>query len=270
MLVSISHTTRYVYDDNSRYTVQSYRLTPPSFRGQRVLSWKISAPGIETATRFFDAFHNIGHLICIRGDHTAIEIRAEGLVETEDRAGIVRGLTEVVPTRVFLRETDKTVADASLRALGAKVRSSGTIIDGLHTLMHTVRDEVDYEVGVTGAHTSAIDAYNDKRGVCQDHAHIFIAAARSAGVPARYVNGYFLCDSDAPSEAHHAWAEAYVDGLGWVGFDPANRMCPTDRYVRLACGLDAVSAAPIRGNRRGGAKEALDVLVEVQQANSQQ
>lgn len=270
MLVSISHTTRYVYEEKSRYTVQSYRLTPPSFGGQRVLSWSISAPGIETSTRFFDAFHNIGHLICITGDHSTIEVRAEGLVETEDRAGIVRGLTEVVPTRVFLRETDKTAPDDRLRAMGEKIRDASTIIDGLHTLMHTVRDEVDYEVGVTGAHTSAIEAFTAKRGVCQDHAHIFIAAARSAGVPARYVNGYFLCDSDAPSEAHHAWAEAFVEGLGWVGFDPANRMCPTDRYVRLACGLDAVSAAPIRGNRRGGAKEALDVLVEVQQASSQQ
>lgn len=269
MLVSISHVSRYAYDDTARYTVQSLRLTPPSFAGQRVLSWTIKAPGIETATRFYDAFHNIAHLTSITGEHTAIECRAEGLVETEDRAGIVRGLTEVVPTRVFLRGTEKTLADDAIREL-AKVVSGGSLIDGLHTLMHTVRDKVEYEIGVTGAHTSAAEALHSGKGVCQDHAHVFIAAARCAGVPARYVNGYFLCDSDVPSEAHHAWAEAFVEGLGWVGFDPANRTCPTDRYVRLASGLDAISAAPIRGNRRGGAKEALDVLVEVQQANSQQ
>lgn len=269
MLVSICHVTRYVYDDTARYTVQSLRLTPPNFYGQRVLNWKVTAPGIETATRFYDAFHNISHLTSVTGAHGAVECRAEGLVETEDRSGIVRGLTEVVPTRVFLRATDKTMANEEIRALGESTKANSGI-DGLHALMHAVRDAVDYQIGVTDAHTSAIEALRDRRGVCQDHAHIFIAAARAAGVPARYVNGYFLCDSEAPSEAHHAWAEAFVDGLGWVGFDPANRMCPTDRYVRLACGLDATTAAPIRGNRRGGANEALDVHVEVQQASSQQ
>ena len=76
--------------------------------------------------------------------------------------------------------------------------------------------------------------------------------------------------SDEPSEAHHAWGEVWMDGLGWVGFDPANRTCPTDAYVRLATGLDSASAAPIRGTRLGGAYEALDVIVEVQQQNSQQ
>jgi transglutaminase-like putative cysteine protease len=89
-------------------------------------------------------------------------------------------------------------------------------------------------------------------------------------IPARYVCGYFLAGTLAPSEAHHAWAEAWVDGLGWVGFDPANGMCPTERYVRLACGLDSSSAAPIRGTRRGGIEEVLDVVVEVQQQSAQQ
>jgi transglutaminase-like putative cysteine protease len=99
---------------------------------------------------------------------------------------------------------------------------------------------------------------------------VFISAARVLGVPARYVNGYFLSGTLAPSEAHHAWAEAWVDALGWVGFDPANGMCPTERYVRLACGLDAGTAAPIRGAQRGGESEALDVRVEVEQQDAQQ
>lgn len=269
MQVSISHVSRYVYNDVARYTVQSLRLTPPSFAGQRVLSWRITAPGIETATSFVDAFSNLAHLISITGKHTEIVCRAEGMVETEDRAGIVRGLPEIAPVRVYLRETEITTPDESIRELGA-LAQKGTPIDGLHALMHTVRDKIEYTIGVTGAHTSAAEALVDGRGVCQDHAHVFIAAARSIGVPARYVNGYFYSEGGEASEAHHAWAEAWVDGLGWVGFDPANRMCPTDHYVRLATGLDATSAAPIRGNRRGGTNEALDVLVEVQQANSQQ
>ena len=127
-----------------------------------------------------------------------------------------------------------------------------------------------YVVGATHVHTSAAEALKDGEGVCQDHAHIFISAARVMGLPARYVNGYFLTDSDEPAEAHHAWAEVWMGGLGWLGFDPANRLCPTDRYVRLACGLDSASAAPIRGTRRGGVEEALDVTVEVQQQSAQQ
>lgn len=269
MLVKISHVSRYAYASTARYTVQSLRLTPPSFAGQTVQSWRIVAPGIETATRFEDAFGNIAHLTSITGAHDSIECRAEGMVETEDRAGMVRGLPEIAPVRVFLRETDRTAPDDAIRDLSEIVRK-GSQIDGLHALMHTVRDKVAYEIGATHAHTSAAEALADGRGVCQDHAHIFIAAARAADIPARYVNGYFLAGGDEVSEAHHAWAEAYVDALGWVGFDPANRMCPTDSYVRLATGLDAPSAAPIRGNRQGGANEALDVLVEVQQANSQQ
>jgi len=137
-------------------------------------------------------------------------------------------------------------------------------------LMATVRDRIAYEVGATGAHTLAAEALAEGRGVCQDHAHVFIAAARSADVPARYVNGYLHLPAAARAEAHHAWAEAWIDDLGWVGFDPANGICPNEHYVRLACGLDAASAAPIRGSRRGGANETLDVSVEVQQASSQQ
>ncbi len=110
--------------------------------------------------------------------------------------------------------------------------------------------------------------------MCQDHAHIFIAAARTLGIPARYVTGYLLMedtsDGAGPAEAHHAWAEAWVESLGWVGFDVANRICPTERYVRLAAGLDAGYAAPIVGSRRGGADEKLDVSVAVQQQQSAQ
>jgi transglutaminase-like putative cysteine protease len=133
-----------------------------------------------------------------------------------------------------------------------------------------VRDRVEYVAGVTDAHTGAAEALADGKGVCQDHAHIFISAVRTLGIPARYVTGYLVLDAPSASEAHHAWAEAWVEGLGWVGFDVANRICPTERYVRLAAGLDAGYAAPIIGSRRGGSTEKLDVSVEVQQQSAQQ
>ncbi len=269
MLIEISHTTQYHYGEPARYLVQSLRLLPPSFDGQTVIEWEVTAPGIESSKVFYDAFGNAVRLAAVAGPKDMITIEARGLVETEDRVGIVRGLYDPAPVRTFLRETSRTAADDAIRLL-ARQSERRDRLETLHTLMDKVRDAIDYELGATHAHTSAAEALADRRGVCQDHAQVFISAARVLGIPARYVNGYFLSGTEAPSEAHHAWAEAWIEGLGWVGFDPANGMSPTDRYVRLACGLDAAMAAPIRGTQRGGSREALDVLVEVQQHMAQQ
>lgn len=269
MLLSIKHRTTYRYDTEANYAIETLRLTPPTFDGQKVVSWSIAAPGIESAARFRDGFGNMCHLTALDKRHDSITIEACGVVETIDRIGVARGLPEPTPIRVYLRATPRTAADEAIKDL-AKASKGGCRLDQLHRLMRAVRDAVAYEVGATTPHTSAADALADGKGVCQDHAHIFIAAARVLGIPARYVNGYFLAGTPDPSDAHHAWAEAWVDGLGWVGFDPANLICPTESYVRLATGLDAQTAAPIRGTRRGGENETLDVIVEVQQQSAQQ
>lgn len=269
MLIEVRHSTVYSYETVARYAIQSLRLTPPDFDGQKVMSWSLTAPGLDQACQFRDSFGNWVHLASIAAPHDGITIEASGVIETTDRNGIVRGVPEVAPLRVFLRETATTAPDPAIRNL-ARAYQHRDRLDKLHGLMNAIRDAVKYEIGQTHEHTSAAEALADGKGVCQDHAHVFISAARVLGVPARYVNGYFLSGTLAPAEAHHAWAEAWVDGLGWVGFDPANGMCPTERYVRLACGLDAASAAPIRGTQRGGEKEALDVRVEVQQQSAQQ
>jgi transglutaminase-like putative cysteine protease len=269
VLVSISHVTRYSLAAPAQYSIQSLRLTPPSFEGQQVVSWSIEMPRIEGAVRFRDCFGNMAHQVVIPELHQQIEIVARGTVETRDCAGFVRGLIEVGPSSVYKRETPTTAPDEGIEALSASVAEEDAIAS-MHKLMDAVHERVDYVIGVTHPHTSAAEALQAGQGVCQDHAHIFISAARVMGLPARYVNGYFLTEDDEPAEAHHAWAEVWIKGLGWLGFDPANQVCPTDRYVRLACGLDSASAAPIRGTRRGGAEEVLDVVVEVQQQGSQQ
>jgi len=269
MLLSILHVTRYTYATPSRYAILALRLTPPSFEGQQVVDWQIRTAGIDAVQPFRDGFGNLVHLVTDATEHSETLIIAKGVVETRDTSGIVSGLREQAPARVFLRETPATTIDDSIRDI-ARSAGGGKDIGGLHALMHAVRDAVDYETGQTGAETTASEALLKKKGVCQDHAHIFIAASRSIGVPARYVSGYLLAGSDGPYEANHAWAEACVDGLGWVGFDIANRICPTESYVRLATGLDARSAAPVRGTRHGTAHENLDVIAEVQQQISQQ
>jgi transglutaminase-like putative cysteine protease len=269
VLVSIGHVTRYTYASPASYSIHTLRLTPPTFGGQRVLAWRVEMPEIDKAVRFRDSFGNVSHLVSIPQPHSEITIIARGTVETLDKAGFVRGVAEVSPTQVFRRETPKTAPDNAIRRLVADLKAPDRI-DRLHELMQVIAERVKYTVGVTNPHTSAAEALTDGRGVCQDHAHVFITAARIMGFPARYVSGYFVTGEEYGSEAQHAWAEVFIEGLGWLGFDPANQLCPTDRYVRLACGLDAASAAPITGNRRGGCDEVLDVFVEVQQQSSAQ
>jgi transglutaminase-like putative cysteine protease len=270
MLISVRHVTRYVYAETVSYAVQSLRLTPAPFKSQRVVEWQVRVMGATAPPlEFRDGFGNTVQLVTLSTPHSELTIDASGVVETESCNGVVAGLARSIPPRVFLKETPQTRPDAAIRALAQSAAGTGTI-ETLHALSAAVRDKVEYVAGATDAHTSAAEALGDGKGVCQDHAHIFISAARTLGIPARYVTGYLLLDDQDPANANHAWAEAYVEALGWVGFDIANRVCPTDRYVRLACGLDAGYATPIAGSRRGGAGESLNVCVAVQQQSAQQ
>jgi transglutaminase-like putative cysteine protease len=270
MLINVRHVTRYVYAEPVSYTVQSLRLTPAPFKGQRIIDWQVRVTGCPSPLEFRDGFGNTVQLITVATPHRELTVEAGGTVESEDCNGIVAGLGKSVPPRVFLKETPQTRPDAAIRALGASVAAGAASVERLHALAAAVRDRVEYVKGATDAHTGAAEALGDGKGVCQDHAHIFISAARTLGIPARYVTGYLVLEGPEPASANHAWAEAYVEALGWVGFDIANRICPTDRYVRLACGLDAGYAAPIAGSRRGGVGESLNVCVAVQQQSAQQ
>ncbi len=119
--------------------------------------------------------------------------------------------------------------------------------------------------GMPGA-ANAADAFARQHGTPGDLSHVFVGAARSLGIPARYVAGYYRRgDGATPQQAGHAWTEAFVPDLGWVGFDPANGICPTDAHVRVAIGLDALGAAPVCGTRYGPGTEALEVAIKVGQ-----
>jgi transglutaminase-like putative cysteine protease len=269
MLITVRHITRYIYDEPVGYTVQRLRLTPLSFTGQQVANWRVHVAGCGKPLQFMDGFGNVVELATIHGRHRELVVEASGVVETRNCNGVVSGLPKAAPVRVYLRETEQTQPDDAIRAL-APVGAEGERLDQLHTLARLVRERIAYVPGATDAHTGAAEALADGKGVCQDHAHVFISAARTLGVPARYVTGYLLIDGEEEADAHHAWAEAWVEPLGWVGFDVSNGICPTERYVRLAVGLDATYAAPIVGSRRGGASEQLKVSVAVQQQIAQQ
>jgi len=270
MRLTVRHKTHYRYDAPLANAMQQIRLTPKTGPAQTVIDWKIDAPGMDRATAYEDAFGNLGHMVAAHGMSEEVDITASGTVDTFDVHGVIgfeNGTSS--PPRIFPRFTPQTRANQAIRRLAATAEKDD-LISGLHELMHSIRDKVDYKVGVTETHATAVSALANGEGVCQDHAHIFIAACRSIDVPARYISGYLLLEDEQSSEAHHAWAEAFVPDLGWVGFDISNAICPTDRYIRLTTGLDSRSAAPIRGIRFGGQEENMDVEVDVEQATRQQ
>lgn len=269
MRVAIRHTTHYTYDAAASFAVQRLRLTPRDNRAQTVRSWSIETKGIEHAADYLDGYGNQVHLVTHCKPYGELTITASGEVETSDTGGVVGNLGEVAHPAVFLRSTPLTAMSPEIAALADEC-AEGTTLSRLHRLLETVARRVVFDTDATGSATTAAEALSAGHGVCQDHAHIFIAAARHLAVPARYVTGYLYLDGENSAVAHHAWAEAHVAGLGWIGFDAANDICPTDRYVRLACGFDAPSAAPIAGTRRGGGRETLAVGVIVQQQQQQQ
>lgn len=266
MLLAIRHTTRYRYDAPGMLAVQRLRLTPPDTRAQRVVDWRIEAPGIDQAASYVDGFGNIVQLIATEVADAELAITAAGTVETSDCGGVAGIRGEPAMAQVFLRETALTRPGAAIERFAARLRGDDDLAT-LHNILTAIAERIAYDTDATQAGTTAAHAFTAGRGVCQDHAHIFIAAARCLDIPARYVTGYMHVEGEVQAEAHHAWAEACVPELGWVGFDPANGVSPTERYVRLACGFDAPSAAPIVGARSGGGNEDLrvDVVVEQQQ-----
>lgn len=274
MRIAISHATTYHYDGALVHAVQALRLTPPDGAGQRVRSWQIMAPGMDTAASYTDAFGNLVHIAASRGGSQSFQVMAQGVVDTSDTGGVAGHTGEAATPDVFCRVTPATAASEAITALARAVQSPDRL-DTLHRLMAAVHESVAYVADATTPQTTAAAAFADRRGVCQDYAHIMIAAARALSVPARYVTGYLLmadtaaasaeaaADPTTASVAHHAWAEAWVEGLGWVGFDAANAQCPTEHYVRLAIGLDAAAAAPVRGVRQGTGRESMEVVVDV-------
>lgn len=264
MRLKITHRTEYRYDAPVSYALQRLRLTPYTGGTQEVLSWNLAIEGARQELRFTDHFGNETVLASVQGEPHAISIVAMGEVATRDTSGVTGPHRGFAPLWLFLHETPLTVAGEGVAAL-ADGNEGATGLDRLHALMQAVADKVKYVVGSTDVGTPAEEALARGSGVCQDHAHVFIAAARKLGIPARYVSGYLLTGDSSEQAASHAWAEAHVEGLGWVGFDPANLVCPDDRYVRLATGRDYGDARPVSGIRLGQGDEALAVSVTVEQ-----
>jgi transglutaminase-like putative cysteine protease len=272
MRLHIAHVTSYRYARPAMSAIQMLRLTPRNHDSQYVARWRIEVSADCWLHQHEDAFGNITHAFTADGPFAELTVAVEGEVATRDTQGITQGTVERFPPSLYLRETALTGADADIADFAATcAEASGhDTLKVLHTLVERLHEEISYDPDPTHTATSAAEAFALKRGVCQDLTHVFIAAARNLGIPARYVGGYFhRVDGRNEQEGGHAWAEAFVPELGWVAFDPANGICATDAHVRVAVGLDYLGAAPLRGTRYGGNGEELAVNVRIGQAMQQ-
>jgi len=265
MRIRIDHRTTYRYAAPASSLVQALRVTPADHAGQHVTAWRVDADIDGSFHDSRDAFGNRVTMFYADGPVNEVTLIVTGLVDVSDTAGVIRA-DETLPPGAYLRATELTGCNAGIAALAERF-ANDTPFTATHGLCAAIYDEMRFEVGLTGTSTSAGDALAAGHGVCQDFAHIFVAAARRLRIPARYVSGHLA--RDEAQEAAHAWAEAYVPDLGWVGFDPTNGISPTDHYLRVAIGLDYLDAAPIRGARRGGGDESLEVRVDAAAAMRQ-
>ncbi|WP_175921364.1 transglutaminase family protein [Burkholderia latens] len=323
MRLAIRHISRYQFDDQATHALQRLRLRPQSGPGQTVRAWQVTIDGVEPTLSYADGLGNRIDLVRHdRGAKQEIVVVAAGVVETQDRAGILGNTDGYAPPWIFERETALTKAGDTVRELTQAIPIEPRSLDALHWLMTEVHGRIAYAPNLADAAVDAETALQSGEGTSRDHAHAFIAAARALKVPARYISGYVLADSamqriadakqsasgddaEAESEAEealalqtgdgmqqvlgashaaqsmgvphpalgaqpqaaalmqqpagHAWAEAYVEGLGWVGFDPFMNRCPDERYVRIAVGLDHRDAQPVTG--LGASAVAVEISV---------
>ena len=264
MLLTVTHTTRYSFSEKVSHGLQRLRLKPKPTHGQEVLEWHMDLAGAKPEAEYDDQHHNHTELVSIEPGVPEVVVTCRGIVQTIDNNGVTGMHTGHMPLWCFLRATPLTRAGNRVRQLAASIDvDRGDTLNFLHALSHAIGEQVEYVPGTTDASTTAEQALAAGQGVCQDHAHIFISAGRLLDIPMRYVGGYLRMDGKVEQEAGHGWAEAYVPGLGWVGFDISNEICPDERYIRVATGCDYSEAAPVTGIAMGAGETRLDVHLSV-------
>jgi transglutaminase-like putative cysteine protease len=270
MQLRILHRTAYRYDEPVKYSAQALRLTPRREGRQRVLGWSMQAPGrrIEQV----DAHGNVTHLLTVEDPHKEIEIVVSGDIEVGGEGELLAHEGPLSPL-AYLFATPLTVADEAIGKLSREyLVGDKPMREKLYALATGICERVRYKKGITSVEDSAAGALARGEGVCQDQAHVFISCCRAAGIPVRYVSGYFYTgNGDAGgTAASHAWVDAWIpEAKSWLGIDVTHREPTGVQHCRLAVGRDYLDAAPVRGVRRGGGREMMDVDVLVSKASDQ-
>ncbi|PSC04373.1 transglutaminase [Alsobacter soli] len=268
MRIRVSHHATYRFDPPAKSLIQTLRLTPRNHETQFVVNWRLDADVDGRLRPGEDAFGNATHVLSAAGPIEQLTVSVDGVVQTQDAAGLVRGAVERFPPALYLRETPLTVADEDVQAFAEEaVQGCGTDrLDVLHQLMGAIHEGVE-RTPATAVATSAAEALAAGTGDSAALSHLFVSCARFLGAPARVVSGYLWSpETQVVAQGGHRWAEAHVPGLGWVGFDTLNKLCPTASYIRIAVGLDELGAAPIRSSHTAsGASPAFRLRIDAQE-----
>jgi len=262
MQLHIHHETRYEYEAPVSYSIQALKLTPRPDPGQRVVHWRVSSPGERLEQ--VDPYGNLPQFVTLEAPHCEMRIVVEGVADVDEDASTLPPAAGGLSPLAYLAPTALTRPDAALRGLaerhlGRHPASPAALLD----LVAAIGRAVAYEPGVTDVTHSAAEALDLGVGVCQDQAHVLVACCRAAGVPARYVSGYFHA-GDTGELASHAWADVWLGAdRGWLSLDVTHAERAGARHCRLAVGRDYLDAAPVRGVRRGRGYETLQVGVQV-------
>lgn len=263
MKLEIVHSTSYHYTGPIAESVMELRLRPMDGAGQRCVDFKLElSPGIKPR-QYVDGYGNNVHYFNLVKPHTRLGITSRSTVETglaPDDQG-----EELVQDFLRFRSPVNDVAGVRELALAHAIgrpRSAEAIEHALDELTMTISRDFTYDRTITNVYSTVDEVLELRGGVCQDFAHLFVAVARAMGVPARYVSGYLhLQGEGGATTASHAWAEAWVSGKGWIGFDATRPIRISEHHVRLAVGRDYTDAAPTRGVYVGSATGTMRVRV---------
>jgi transglutaminase-like putative cysteine protease len=263
MKLEIVHTTNYRYTGPIAESVMELRLQPMDGAGQRCLDFKLElSPGIKPR-HYMDGYGNHVHYFNLVKPHTRLAITSRSTVETglgPDGQG-----EDLVQDFLRFRNPVNDVPGVRELARAHAITGDGSpdaIEAALDALTMTISRDFTYDRSITNVYSTVDEVLELRGGVCQDFAHLFVAVARAMGVPARYVSGYLHLQGDgATTTASHAWAEAWVPGTGWIGYDATRPIRVTPHHVRLAVGRDYSDAAPTRGIYVGSASGLMTVRV---------
>ncbi len=285
LFYSIRHLTKFVYSKPVSESVMEVRMHPRSDSNQRCLTFSLSVSPRCRVFSYRDHLSNNVHHFDIPGQHGQLVIIAESLVEYQPLAEIPaflaldawKELDAIVAEGDYwemLLPSEFAIPTPALEELARKLdvtrREDPMVL--LRELNNRLYDYFSYSPRTTRVDSPIDEALESKQGVCQDFAHIMIALVRQLGIPCRYVSGYLYHrqeDKDrSTSDATHAWVEALLPHLGWVGFDPTNALIAGNRHIRTALGRDYADVPPTRGIFLG--RTASDLYVAVQVTASEQ
>lgn len=256
MKLMINHQTHYEYTEPAQNSIQYIKMSPQNNNHQKILSWGVSVPGESHTHR--DAFDNIWMTCSQRYTYQRMTIMAQGIIEIN--CASTHAIDLSISPYVFLQMTPFTQCSEAMKQF-AQSYVSQRQLNEFHALSQALIEYMPYTQATTQVCTTAVEAFQHRLGVCQDHSHVFIAMCRSLGVPARYVSGY-LYVADSAHLASHAWAEIYLNHQ-WHTFDISNQLYTPSSHIYVAIGRDYWDVAPIRGVREKGGVEHMMTHVQV-------